>query len=134
VGSSFQPGSAPSQGATLNVDTGPAHAPPPTATPTACPLLLLSSLDQSARDYFTIVRNKNKKLFFDLKIKRFQCLTAVKDVLEVMSVEDFHERQIVILLVREGDDEEDVLVLVELVADRRRQVGLPIIEQLLHFH
>ena len=51
-----------------------------------------------------------------------------------MSVEDFHERQIVILLVREGDDEEDVLVLVELVADRRRQVGLQRIEQLLSNH
>ena len=32
----------------------------------------------------------------------------------------------VLLLVREGDDEEDVLVLVELVADRRRQVGLKV--------
>ena len=51
-------------------------------------------------------------------------LTAVKDVLEVVSVENLHERQIVVLLVREGDDEEDVLVLVELVADGRRQVGL----------
>jgi hypothetical protein len=73
-------------------------------------------------------------IFFYLTIQPFQRLTAVKDVLEVMSVEDFHERQIVILLVREGDDEEDVLVLVELVADRRRQVGLQIIEQLLSNH
>ena len=51
-------------------------------------------------------------------------LTAVENVLEVVSVENLHERQIVVLLVREGDDEEDVLVLVELVADGRRQVGL----------
>jgi len=41
-----------------------------------------------------------------------------------MSVEDLHERQVVILLVREGDDEEDVLVLVELVVQGCRQVGL----------
>jgi hypothetical protein len=34
----------------------------------------------------------------------------------VVPVEDLHERQVVILLVGEGDDEEDVLVLVELVA------------------
>ncbi len=42
VGSSFQPGSEPSWGATPNVDPRPR------------PLSLLSSLDQSA-DYFTIV-------------------------------------------------------------------------------
>lgn len=42
----------------------------------------------------------------------------------MMSVENFHERQIVVLLVREGDDEQDVLVLVKLLADRGGQVGL----------
>ena len=42
----------------------------------------------------------------------------------MVSVEDFHEGQVVVLLVGEGYDEEDVLVLVELVRDRRRQVGL----------
>ncbi len=47
VSSSFHPGSAPSQGATRNVD--------PRRRPQPRPLLLLSSLDHSARDYFTIV-------------------------------------------------------------------------------
>jgi hypothetical protein len=45
MGSSFHPGSAPSRRATPNVDP----------QPRPCPLLLLSSLDQSAQDYFTIV-------------------------------------------------------------------------------
>ncbi len=45
VVSSFYPGSELSQGATQNVD------PPPRPRP----LLLIVSLDQSARDYFTIV-------------------------------------------------------------------------------
>ncbi len=51
VGSSFHLGSAPSQGATQKV--GPLPCPHPRPRPR--PLLLLSSLDQSARDYFTIV-------------------------------------------------------------------------------
>ncbi len=56
--------------------------------------------------------------------KSFTILTTIEDVFEVMSVEDLHKRQVVILLVREGDDEEDVLVLVELVVKGCRQVGL----------
>ncbi len=51
VGSSFHSGSAPSWGATPKC-WPPA---PPTGPPTAHPLLLLSSLDESAQDYFTIV-------------------------------------------------------------------------------
>ncbi len=47
MGSSFHPGLAPSQGATQNAGPRP-H-------PWARQLLLLSSLDQSAWDYFTIV-------------------------------------------------------------------------------
>jgi hypothetical protein len=50
MGSSFHPGSAPSQGATRNVDPRPRPQPRPQPRP----LLLLSSLDHSARDYFTI--------------------------------------------------------------------------------
>ncbi len=55
VGSPFHPGSAPSQGATPNVDPRPRHQPRPQTRPLPRPLLLFSSLDQSARDYFTIV-------------------------------------------------------------------------------
>ncbi len=47
MGSSFHPGSAPSLGVTPNVDPRP--------RPWPRPLFLLSSLDQSARDYFTII-------------------------------------------------------------------------------
>ena len=42
----------------------------------------------------------------------------------MVPVEDLHEWQVVILLVRESDDEEDVLVFVELVVQGCRQVGL----------
>ncbi len=51
VGSSFHPGSAPSQVATQNDDPRPR----PQARPRPHPLLLFSSLDHSAQDYFTIV-------------------------------------------------------------------------------
>jgi hypothetical protein len=54
MGSSFHRGSAPSQGATHNFAPQPAPG-TPTSPPMAHPLLPLSSLDQSARDYFTIV-------------------------------------------------------------------------------
>jgi hypothetical protein len=42
-------------------------------------------------------------------------LTTIEDVFEVMSVEDFHQWKVVVLLVREGDYQQNVLVLVKLV-------------------
>jgi hypothetical protein len=69
MGSSFHPGSAPSRGgdpkcwpqAPPTAHPRPAHGPPTArprpahGPPTARPLFLLSFLDQSARDYFTII-------------------------------------------------------------------------------
>ena len=48
-------------------------------------------------------------------------VTAIKNVLEVLAIEGLEDGKVLVLLVGEGDDEDDVGVLVEAVGQSCRQ-------------
>ena len=48
-------------------------------------------------------------------------VTAIENVLEVLAIQGLEDGKVLVLLVGEGDDEDDVGVLVEAVGQSRRQ-------------